>query len=39
MVTLQIEGGKNSKLRPGDIHGSLCSNPNISDQQIGKFKV
>ncbi|NMP15592.1 ATP-dependent RNA helicase DbpA [Thalassotalea sp. Y01] len=39
MVTLQIDGGKKSKLRPGDILGGLTSNPNISGQQIGKIKV
>lgn len=39
MVTLQIDGGKKNKLRPGDILGGLTSNPAISGDQIGKIKV
>ena len=39
MVTLQIDGGKKNKLRPGDILGGLTSNPAISGNQIGKIKV
>lgn len=39
MVTLQIDGGKKNKLRPGDILGGLTSNPEISGDQIGKIKV
>ncbi|TKB45687.1 ATP-dependent RNA helicase DbpA [Thalassotalea mangrovi] len=39
MVTLQIDGGKKSKLRPGDILGALTANPAIKGAQIGKIKV
>ena len=39
MVTLQIDGGKKNKLRPGDILGGLTSNPAIKGDQIGKIKV
>ncbi|MDN3653025.1 ATP-dependent RNA helicase DbpA [Thalassotalea ponticola] len=39
MVTLQIDGGKKSKLRPGDILGALTANAKIRGEQIGKIKV
>ncbi|MCH2055184.1 MAG: ATP-dependent RNA helicase DbpA [Thalassotalea sp.] len=39
MVTLQIDGGKKNKLRPGDILGGLTSNSAIKGDQIGKIKV
>ncbi|MBO9489564.1 ATP-dependent RNA helicase DbpA [Endozoicomonas sp. G2_1] len=39
MVTLQIDGGKKNKLRPGDILGGLTANPAIKGDQIGKIKV
>ena len=39
MLTLQIDGGKKNKLRPGDILGGLTSNPAIKGDQIGKIKV
>nr|WP_199883048.1 ATP-dependent RNA helicase DbpA [Pseudoalteromonas sp. T1lg75] len=39
MVTIQIDGGKKSKLRPGDILGALTSNQAITGDQIGKIKV
>ena len=39
MVTLQIDGGKKSKLRPGDILGALTANNKITGSQIGKIKV
>lgn len=39
MVTIQIDGGKKNKLRPGDILGGLTSNPAIQGNQIGKIKV
>lgn len=39
MVTLQIDGGKKSKLRPGDILGALTSDKSIQGSQIGKIKV
>lgn len=39
MVTLQIDGGKKQKLRPGDIVGALTSEGGISFDQIGKINV
>jgi len=45
MVTLQIDGGKKQKLRPGDILGALTaknknsSNCDISGDQIGKIQI
>lgn len=38
-ITLQIDGGKKAKLRPGDILGALTANKQISGDQIGKIKV
>lgn len=39
MVTIQIDGGKKSKLRPGDILGALTASKEIKGSQIGKIKV
>lgn len=39
MVTLQIDGGKKQKLRPGDIVGALTSEGGVSFDQIGKINV
>ncbi len=39
MVTLQIDGGKKAKLRPGDILGALTANNALKGSQIGKIKV
>ncbi|WP_440055249.1 ATP-dependent RNA helicase DbpA [Pseudoalteromonas sp. T1lg65] len=39
MITLQIDGGKKAKLRPGDILGALTANQKINGDQIGKIKV
>ncbi|WP_206483380.1 ATP-dependent RNA helicase DbpA [Thalassotalea sp. G2M2-11] len=39
MVTLQIDGGKKQKLRPGDILGALTAQKTISADQIGKINV
>ena len=38
-ATLQIDGGKRAKLRPGDILGALTANNQIQGKQIGKIKV
>jgi ATP-independent RNA helicase DbpA len=38
-ITLQIDGGKKSKLRPGDILGALTADKAIQGDQIGKIKV
>ncbi|WP_105166521.1 ATP-dependent RNA helicase DbpA [Pseudoalteromonas sp. T1lg23B] len=39
MVTLQIDGGKKQKIRPGDIVGSLTGEQGIAFAQIGKINV
>jgi len=39
MVTLQIDGGKKQKLRPGDILGALTGKTGISGQQVGKIHL
>ena len=39
MVTLQIDGGKKQKLRPGDILGALTAGKNISGDQVGKIQM
>ncbi|MFC3030972.1 ATP-dependent RNA helicase DbpA [Pseudoalteromonas fenneropenaei] len=39
MVTLQIDGGKKAKLRPGDILGALTATQALKGDQIGKIKV
>ncbi|WP_390591396.1 ATP-dependent RNA helicase DbpA [Simiduia litorea] len=39
MVTLQIDGGKKQKLRPGDIVGALTRNDQLAFEDIGKIQV
>nr|WP_240609817.1 ATP-dependent RNA helicase DbpA [Halomonas endophytica] len=39
MVTLQLDGGKKQKVRPGDILGALTGDGGIRGDQIGKIKV
>ena len=39
MTTLQIDGGKKHKLRPGDIVGGLTGKTGIKGDQIGKIQV
>ncbi|MDY7024723.1 MAG: ATP-dependent RNA helicase DbpA [Pseudomonadota bacterium] len=39
MTTLQIEGGKKQKIRPGDILGALTAGQDIQGKQVGKIKV
>lgn len=39
MVTLQIDGGKKQKLRPGDILGALTANKAIAGDSIGKIQI
>ena len=39
MITLQIDGGKKQKLRPGDILGALTGDNGIDGAQVGKIKV
>ncbi len=39
MVTLQIDGGKKQKLRPGDILGALTGDGGIAGKQVGKIDI
>ena len=39
MTTLQLDGGKKHKLRPGDILGALTGDGGIEGAQVGKIKV
>jgi ATP-independent RNA helicase DbpA len=39
MVTLQIDGGKKQKLRPGDILGALTGEHGIDGKQVGKINI
>lgn len=39
MATLQIDGGKKQKLRPGDILGALTGEDGIAGQDVGKISL
>jgi len=39
MTTLQIDGGKKQKLRPGDILGALTGERGIQGKQVGKISI
>lgn len=39
MATLQIDGGKKQKLRPGDILGALTGENGMDGKQVGKINV
>lgn len=39
MVTLQIDGGKKQKVRPGDILGALTGENGITGAQVGKINL
>ena len=39
MVTLQIDGGKKQKLRPGDVLGALTAKDGIRGNQVGKINI
>jgi ATP-independent RNA helicase DbpA len=39
MTTLQIDGGKKQKIRPGDIVGALTGTDGIQGDQIGKIQM
>ena len=39
METLQIDGGKKQKIRPGDILGALTGTDGVSGEQVGKISV
>lgn len=39
MATLQIDGGKKQKVRPGDILGALTGKHGIAGKQVGKIHI
>jgi len=39
MVTVQIDGGKKQKVRPGDILGALTGPDGIRGDQVGKIQI
>jgi ATP-independent RNA helicase DbpA len=39
MATLQIDGGKRQKVRPGDFLGALTSDGGIAGAQVGKIHI
>lgn len=39
MISLQIDGGKRQKLRPGDILGALTGENGIMGKQVGKIQL
>jgi ATP-independent RNA helicase DbpA len=39
MVTLQVDGGKKQKIRPGDILGALTGDSGIAGKQVGKINI
>ncbi len=39
MITLQIDGGKKQKVRPGDILGALTGENGIAGKQVGKIQI
>jgi len=39
MVTLQLDGGKKQKIRPGDILGALTGENGISGSEVGKINM
>ena len=39
MATLQIDGGKKQKVRPGDILGALTGDNGIAGKQVGKIQI
>ena len=39
MMTLQIDGGKKQKLRPGDVLGALTGEGGIRGNQVGKINI
>ncbi len=39
MVTLQVDGGKKDKLRPGDLLGALTKDGGIDGEAIGKIRI
>ena len=39
MTTLQIDGGRKQKIRPGDILGALTGDAGIEGKHVGKIAI
>ena len=39
MVTIQIDGGRKDKIRPGDLLGALTGDAGLKSEQIGKIDI
>ncbi|MEH6502572.1 MAG: ATP-dependent RNA helicase DbpA [Cycloclasticus sp.] len=39
MVTIQIDGGRKDKMRPGDLLGALTGDAGLKSEQIGKIDI
>ncbi len=39
MITLQIDGGKKQKVRPGDILGALTGDDGVAGHEVGKIQI
>ncbi len=39
MVTIQIDGGKKQKLRPGDVLGALTGDNGVEGKHVGKIQI
>jgi ATP-independent RNA helicase DbpA len=39
MATLQIDGGRKQKVRPGDLLGALTGDNGIAGKQVGKIDI
>jgi ATP-independent RNA helicase DbpA len=39
MITIQLDAGRKSKLRPGDILGALTGEAGLNGSQIGKIDI
>ena len=39
MVTIQLDGGRKDKMRPGDILGALTGDAGLAGSQIGKIDI
>ena len=39
MITLQLDAGKKSKIRPGDLLGALTKDADLAGSKIGKINI
>ena len=39
MITIQLDAGRKSKMRPGDILGALTGEAGLTGSQIGKIDI